>query len=452
MAKRQAQRRDPMDRIIESALQPGSFMDWNETFSFVSELRHVESQIAKLVATDPSRGVALYETFIAGCTLRAEELDDSDGEFGTFAGDLYRGWIKARQAAGADQGQTAKLLLAWMDDDDYGFCNDLEHSAATVLDRAGLEAFEREVRARFNKACADLSKGKGSAATNPNYARDRWGGILKAIYSRRRNIEKYLDLTARTGLTQVDCEAIATMFQAKRKLKDALAWLEQGINLDKPKGGFQRGESYRLPEMRRALLVKLGRGEEALHSAWTEFQADPNKFTYDELIRYVPKAERRAWHEKAMAASEQGELGSVIELWLGAKEIDRLAARLGRASNTQLERLSHYVTEPAAQRLAKTHPGVAARIFRALCVRIVDAGKSKYYAAALSNLEEARKCYQQAGLDDQWKALVNEIRRDHHRKSGFMPGFEAIAAGQRSRAEPSFLDRARSRWARKAEE
>ncbi len=122
-----------MDRIIESALQPGSFMDWNETFSFVSELRHVESQIAKLVATDPSRGVALYETFIAGCTLRAEELDDSDGEFGTFAGDLYRGWIKARQAAGADQGQTAKLLLAWMDDDDYGFCNDLEHSAATVL-------------------------------------------------------------------------------------------------------------------------------------------------------------------------------------------------------------------------------------------------------------------------------------------------------------------------------
>ncbi len=440
-----------MDRIIESALQPDSFMDWNETFSFVSELRDVENQIAKVVAADPARGVALYETFIAGCTLRAEELDDSDGEFGTFAGDLYCGWIKARQAAGADRGQTAKLLLAWMDDDDYGLCNDLEHSAATVLDRAGLEAFEREVRARFDKACTALSKEKGSAAANPNYARDHWGGILKSIYLKGRNVAKYLDLTARTGLTQADCEAIATMFQARRKLKDALTWLEKGIQLDKPQGGFQRGASYKLPEMRRALLVKLGRGEEALHSAWTEFQADPNTFTYDELIRYVPKTERGAWHEKAMAASEQGELDSLIELWLGAKEIGRLAARLSGTSDTQLERLSHYVTEPAAQRLAKTHPGVAARIFRALCVRIIDAGKSKYYAPALSNLEEARKCYQQAGLDGQWKALVAEIRRDHHRKSGFMPGFEAIVTGKGSRAEPSFLDRARSRWARKAE-
>ena len=151
-----------------------------------------------------------------------------------------------------------------------------------------------------------------------------------------------------------------------------------------------------------------------------------------------------------MAASEQGDLDSLIELWLGAKEIDRLATRLERTSDTQLERLSHYVTEPAAQRLAKTHPAVAARIFRALCVRIIDAGKSKYYFEALSNLEESRRCYQEAGLDGQWKALVAEIRRDHRRKSGFMPGFEAIVAGKRARIEPSFLDRARDRWTRKA--
>lgn len=83
-------------------------------------------------------------------------------------------------------------------------------------------------------------------------------------------------------------------------------------------------------------------------------------------------------------------------------------------------------------------------------MRIIDAGKSKYYFEALSNLEEARRCYEAAGLDEQWKALVAEIRRDHRRKSGFMPGFEAIVAGKRARVEPSFLDRARGQWARKA--
>jgi hypothetical protein len=149
MAKRRAQRRDAMDSIIESALQPGRFIGWNEGSSFVSGLRHLEGEIAKVVSSDPARAIALYETFIAGCNLKAEEIDDSDGEFGTFAGSLYCGWITAKQTAGADRGQTAKLLLGWMDDDDYGFCNDLGRSAVKVLDHAGMEAFEQEVQVRF---------------------------------------------------------------------------------------------------------------------------------------------------------------------------------------------------------------------------------------------------------------------------------------------------------------
>src|SRR5262245_49488501 len=50
MAKGRAQRRDAMDSIIESALQPGRFIGWNEGSSFVSDLRHLESEIAKVVS------------------------------------------------------------------------------------------------------------------------------------------------------------------------------------------------------------------------------------------------------------------------------------------------------------------------------------------------------------------------------------------------------------------
>jgi hypothetical protein len=204
--------------------------------------------------------------------------------------------------------------------------------------------------------------------------------------------------------------------------------------------------------MRRCLLVKLRRGGEALDSAWAESKAHPSTFTYKELIRYVPKAERGAWHEKAMVASEQGDLASLIDLWLGTKEIDRLVARLDCATDLQLEKLSHSVTEPAAERLAKTHPGAAAKVFRALCMRIIDAGKSKYYDAALSNLEKAKSCYRSAGLDVQWQALAAEIRREHFRKSALMPGFERIDRDAGPEKEPSFLDRARGRWARRANE
>ena len=437
-------RRDPMDSMIESALRPGRFIGWNEGLSFVADLSLVEREIAHLVASEPGRAVTLYETFLAACHAKAEEIDDSDGEFGMFAGTVYCSWIVARQAADADRGETVRLLLHWMDEDDYGFCNDLELSAAKVLDQAGLEAFEGEVRGRFDRECAALSRTKRPAEPGSTYARNRWGQMLKTVYAQRRNVLQYLDLTERMGLTQADCETIAEMFLAKRKPADALSWVERGLEMEKP--AFGRGASYKLGTMRRALLSKLARGGEALDSAWAEFEAHPGKFTYEELVRYVPKAERAAWHKKAMDAAEHGDLAPVIELWLEAKEIKRLAERLDRTSYTELKSMSHYATEPAAERLVKMHPAVAAKVFGALCMRTVDAGKSKYYFEALSHLEKAKHCYQSAGLDAQWQLLTAEIRRDHHRKSGFMPGFERILRGTGASREPSFLDQARRRW------
>ena len=46
MTKKRSKRVDAMDRIIESALQPGRFIQWNEGSSFVADLSHVEGEIA----------------------------------------------------------------------------------------------------------------------------------------------------------------------------------------------------------------------------------------------------------------------------------------------------------------------------------------------------------------------------------------------------------------------
>ena len=64
---RPRKRRDPMDGMIESTLQPGRFVGWNEGFSFVSGLSRVETEIAKLTACEPARAVALYATLLAAC-------------------------------------------------------------------------------------------------------------------------------------------------------------------------------------------------------------------------------------------------------------------------------------------------------------------------------------------------------------------------------------------------
>jgi uncharacterized Zn finger protein len=156
--------------------------------------------------------------------------------------------------------------------------------------------------------------------------------------------------------------------------------------------------------------------------------------------------QRSRRHQKAMEAAAGGDLHSLIELWLETREIDRLVERLRRARDEELEGISHYATEPVAKKLAKTHPDVAARVYRALGMRILRAKKSRHYEAALSNFEKARRCYERAGLAPMWEALVGEIRAQHHRKIGFMTGFEEIVAGGGPSLRPTFLERAKARW------
>jgi len=165
-----------------------------------------------------------------------------------------------------------------------------------------------------------------------------------------------------------------------------------------------------LAKLHRELLTGLGRRREALREVWAEFRDAPNAFSYAELMRFVPRGERTAWRARAMDAAEHADLGSLIDLWLKTRQIDRLAARLRTASETEIEGLSHYETEPAARRLVAAHPDVAAKVYRAMGLRILNARKHKYYDAALAHFRNAKRAYERAGIHGEWVALVGVVR------------------------------------------
>jgi uncharacterized Zn finger protein len=229
-------------------------------------------------------------------------------------------------------------------------------------------------------------------------------------------------------------------------MDDGLRWVERGIALARKVPNSSAAE-YELTKLKRNLLAKMGRGDEALRTAWTEYREHPSKYSYGDLMKYVPKAERAAWHEKALGAAESSDLHSLMELLLDTKELERLAALVRRSRDKALEEVSHYATEPAAKKLERVHADVAARLWCAQGMRIVNGKKSKYYDAAISNFERARHCFQKAGLLADWERVAKKVRVEHHRKTGFMAGFEEIVAGSGPRKKPSFLERARTRWA-----
>ena len=443
MPPRRPTKTEPLEQEIEAALQPGYFIQYRAGWPFVEGLERIENKIAKLVPSVPARAVGLYETILAGCYEKAEELDASSGNFGMFVDGLFRGWVKARQTAGSDPDETARRLVGWMDDDRYGFCYQLERDLVKVLDKPGLAAFERRIRERFDGVSTAVP-GPGERQRDPASLRRRAAEILRAILAEQRNVEAYVALCEATALSPADCLTLAKMLQARRKPADALAWVERGLAREE-KGPLSFAD-HELGKLERDLLLKLGRGDVARDAAWADFKAHPSKYSYADLMHYVPKAERAAWHKKAMGAVGGADLHSLIELWLATKEIDRLIERLRKACDEDLEGISHYAMEPVAKKLAKAHPDVAAKVYRALGMRILKAKKSKYYGAALSNFEDARRCYERVGLTKKWEGLVRELRAEHHRKTGFMSGFEEVAAGCGRSAKPTFLDRAKARW------
>jgi len=435
-----------LEQIIEGSLRFGYFIGYRDTFSFVEDLEEVSARIGGLIDSgEPERAVGLYELFIGGCYAKVEEIDDSGGSFGTFVEGLFCRWILARQAANADASETAEILISWMDKDPYGFCYTIEQEAVKVFDRPGLAAFEKLIYDRFESTAESIDLGESVTNQELAYLNRRSVEVLKTIYEKRQDPDSYIRICDRTGLTPKDCEVIAGIYRKHRKYAEALDWVERGIEME-DEGYSGRDSSYQLDRMKRKLFAKLGRREEALESAWSSYQQHPSTFTYEELMEYVPGAQRAEWRLRAVDAAGQGSLESVIDLYLELDELDRLADQVRKANDERLERISHYLTEPAAEKLAGPFPEMAARLYRALGVRILAAGKSKYYHAALRHFEEAKRCYQEAGREDLWDALVADVCRDHKRKYTFMPGFEKVVAGEEVFTERPFSDRVHQMW------
>ena len=156
-----------------------------------------------------------------------------------------------------------------------------------VMSNDGLAAFERQVRVRLEARDAVEQPSDHALRRDPAYLLRRWGEILRVIYARQRDVRAYVALCERTQLSAQDCLAVATMLKTLHQRDDALAWVDRGLALEKrhPHGSMA---GHDLVALKRELLTKLGRHRDALEDAWAGFREDPNTFSYEDLMRFVP--------------------------------------------------------------------------------------------------------------------------------------------------------------------
>jgi tetratricopeptide (TPR) repeat protein len=362
-----------------------------------------------------------------------------------FFQDLFLSWIKARQQAGHAAEETVGNILNWMENDDYGFCYDIEKEVAKVLNKAGFLLFRQHFQDRFEEAFAPFESKE--ARFIYDYPADVYlnANTLKDIYVVKKDVKAYLSLCGKVGTTPKDCENIASLQKTKKHYEDALTWAEKGLKLEKERE-WGNQSSYQLTGIRQELLNKLGRREDALESAWTEFIKYPSNIGYDRLRKYIPKEDFHHWHEKAIQEAKKNSLSAFTEICTATKEWGRLSEHILDVEHDKLEKIGHYTTEAAAKGLAKKHGQAAAKIYAALGMRIIRSGKSKYYGYALEHFRNARKFYEKAGCVQMWLSLVDRVRKDHSRKYSFIGDFEEIAAGHRLEPPESFAKKAKKRW------
>ena len=413
------------------------------------ELEKVKECVDELVESDEAeRAIGLYEIFLSGCHQKAEETDDSDGALGDFFQELFLSWIKARQQAGHEASETVRQILKWKENDEYGFCYDIEGDIATTLNETAYPLFAEHFQEQIERALEPI---KNEERRNiDDYPAEAFLPVkaLKSIYLTKQDLKSYQALCERFVLSPKDCENIAALHQEKRRYGQALAWVDKGLAAEKTRR-WGNEAAYALSEMRRELLAKTGRKKEAFNHVWNEFKRHPSLFGYTELTKLAPEKDRRAWHEKAIDAARKTSLEAFIEICVKTKEIDALSRHIDSIKDDQLEDITHYVTEKAAKALTKKHPQSAMTIYRALGMRILRSGKSKYYSQALEHFGQVKKLSKKAGYPERWEELVQTIHDQHLRKRGFIDRFEDLVVTREAKPSKSFEENARATWKKK---
>jgi tetratricopeptide (TPR) repeat protein len=432
---------DPIEKEIEAALEPGRIIEYREARHFDDRLASVKKRIDRLIHRGGARrAIGLCEAFIAGCVEKAGEVNKSSSLRESFIEDLISTWIRARQAAETDPSETAEILLAWMDSDGYGLPSDLEATAVRSLDAKGLEAFFLLMRKRFDGELGRFRAGGGKNLLSPE-ARNltRSAQRLKAICRVRLDAQGYLAVAEEVGIAVEDHEALARILREKGDFAEALSWVEGGLDLEK-------GAKGTLESLRIDLLIHLGRTDEAVARAWELYAKRPSRWSFRDFKEQIPRESWPGWREKAIGAMGNSPLEDAIDVYVAAEAVEPLASLVRRTEHGALEDVSHFTTEPAAKLLRRPHPDTSAKLERAMAFRILDAGKSKYYDAALENLERARKLYLKAGMDVEWDAIGVRIETAHRRKAGFLASFRQLVRGEAVRPTETFLEQAKKRF------
>lgn len=400
---------------VRRQLSHGIFVPWNEVSGFVAELEPAVREIQSLENQGyPSEATQLYEFFVEQCRRKYGEVHD-EVEFHWFIQGLV--WSREICRSKVEEADAVARHVAEVFEDDFLLLDaaKLDRMSDTILD-----ALERLIADRLRQL---NESDEGELTWSPqsrSEARRRYPEVLKEISRIRADSDAFADLLEQLGPTVDDCQTVAEIKAEEGELEAALEWTQRGIRLDASSGrsSFARDK---LDHLRLQLLQDLERCEEAVEEAWKSFRRSSNASQYKTLLDVVPVEERDSWRERALDTMLAGGMSwAYLRICSDEGDVDRLASFVAEHSREKLQQINHKVAEPVAKALEDEQPALAAKVYAAQGLRIVDAGKSKYYDEAVDYFSGARRLWMAVGNEEAWEQFIERVDDEHSRKYKLM--------------------------------
>lgn len=206
---------------------------------------------------------------------------------------------------------------------------------------------------------------------------------------------------------------VAEALRERGEPEDALRVGEHGLSLE--------GRKSRLAIWVRDLAENMGRVELALEAATVAFHADPDLTSY----RRVQELSGECWPEYRERLLDHlrrdtpyypaGQVDvflyeDLVEDAIAAVEKSPVETLVARVANAAIESHPDWVIETCRERAGE----------------IMDEGRSKYYADAITWLEKARDAYLSSGREEEWQDCLNELIDRHRRKYKLRPMLEGL--------------------------
>ena len=415
--------------MIEGAVGLGRFIRHYEESDYIGGLEDVREYLRGMSTDKRFHFVAaeLYEYFIASCYEKIEEVE-TETEFHSFVESLFADWIHVRQLSGCNAEDTLRLLSNWEQDDSYCLCIS-PGEAAKAMDRASRKIYKKHLYEKFEQSFV-----KEPQKDSVDFAQLSWNtrksaSALKDVYCVTKDANAYSKLCEKLETSPRDCENIANIFKEKRNYDAALQWIEKGITQGQQRD-WRNQYSYALEGMKIEVLAKVGRKQESMRLMWQRFQDNPCDIYYNELMKYVPSGQKAHWRNKAIKAACGSTLDDgILRLLSDLNEFEKLAQLIVKSDETTMENLFYYDALNVAEKLEEKHKKAAAKLYLALTMNIVKAGRSKAYKYALKYCEKLKILYEETKQQRHWEKLLDYLQGQHSRKYSLMDGLEKVIEG-----------------------